>query len=230
MLDKPLNTWIHGSATPKEGDSKPAAHTTKIGRARALGANTSSLPCVASIKNAVRLTTVAIEEQHSERAASPPWGMFGENLQNFRMNSAAMASGISLMERHAVTSGLSYDALVRIRADLGLTEAHGSHAAYLSEKGWSNVARRAESFVNGTQGREMASEVVTCGWPKTKRTDFCIWSSPPSALQRTINSLRGSGFDQVVYEQNCSQLLNRSLQRDFQVRQTREVRHRSCGL
>ena len=66
--------------------------------------------------------------------------------------------------------------------------------------GWLNVRKRAGASAAGTLAARTAAEVVTCGWMRVKRTDFCLWSAPATALAQTIGALRGAGFDRVLHE------------------------------
>ena len=84
-----------------------------------------------------------------------------------RMQLAGIGGGLALAARHVPC----YDALVRIRADVGdIAAQKRKHAArvFLNAQGWSNVHSRAQLVARGnvTADAKWAREVVTCGWPR----------------------------------------------------------------
>ena len=130
----------------------------------------SSSACVEQIRAAVgaRHLTVATETQvpqvSIEQAASP-WGIVPELLDlGMRMQLAGIGGGLALAARHVPC----YDALVRMRADVGDQKAAAAKAVFLDAQGWRNVHSRAKLVAHGnvTAGAQWAREVVTCSWPR----------------------------------------------------------------
>ena len=55
----------------------------------------------------------------------------------------------------------------------------------------------------------MRRELVICGHPRYKHTDFCQWSVPPDPMRRTVEALTGPSFDRVIYGgEGCLSWLN----------------------
>ena len=85
-----------------------------------------------------------------------PFGDSQELPINFRMNTASMAGGLSLMLSHAHTIGLRYTAAVRMRADLStprfqtLMPAHEGRDHFPSREAWRKIRTRAEQAANGS--------------------------------------------------------------------------------
>ena len=101
-----------------------------------------------------------------------------------------------------------YDALVRMRADVGSLRDAAS-TPFLHEQSWRNVRSRAQQVALGQvpANESWAQEVVTCAWPHVKRTDFCLWSAPPAPLAGVVGALLGDAFHRTVHEHNCSGFL-----------------------
>ena len=84
-----------------------------------------------------------------------------------RMQLAGIGGGLALAARRVPC----YDALVRMRADVGdVVRKKRKDAArvFLNAQGWSNVHSRAQLVARGnvTADAKWAREVVTCGWPR----------------------------------------------------------------
>ena len=172
----------------------------------------SSEACVDEIRAAVgsRHLTVAIETQVPQVSLEQarPWGTFSEMVDlSMRMQLAGIGGGLALAARHVPC----YDALVRMRADVG-DQGRSAAKVFLGATGWRNVHRRAQLVARGnaTVSAKWAREVVTCGWPRVKRTDFCLWSAPPAPLAGAVDALLGDRFPRTVYAHNCSGFLQDS--------------------
>ena len=87
------------------------------------------------------------------------FGALGENVNhNMAHQMVSFARGVAMAKR----STYSYDAAVKIRADIG--EQRKDY--FLSEMGWRTVRRRADAAVLGKLSDAVRNEVVTCGWPR----------------------------------------------------------------
>eukprot|EP00966_Prymnesium_polylepis_P147635 3410815-Prymnesium_polylepis.1 len=114
------------------------------------------------------------------------------------MNTAGMAGALALGVRHAQAMNISYAGAVRMRADLCDFEHSPERQIYLSETGWQNVYRRAAAAASGRLKASKAEEVVTCGWPRLKRTDYCLWrcaaaAPAPASIERGQRARRQQG-------------------------------------
>ena len=169
----------------------------------------SAWPCAGQVAKVLRPTAMAVENQATRNGAykaSPidntPFGDSQELPINFRMNTASMAGGLSLMLSHAQTIGLRYTAAVRMRADLStprfqtLMPAHEGRDHFPSREAWLKIRARAEQAANGSLPQADAAELVTCRRPRRARIDWCFWSTPPQPLLRTVLHLHRN-FDQV---------------------------------
>ena len=128
----------------------------------------SSVACAEEIRAAVgaRHLTVAIETQVPQvpLEQARPWGHVREMVDlNMRMQLAGIGGGLALAARHVPC----YDALVRIRADVG-DKKDADAKRFLDAQGWRNVHSRAKLVARGnvTADAQWAREVVTCGFPR----------------------------------------------------------------
>ena len=172
-----------------------------------------SWPCIEKLSSLLPLTAASIETQlppSPERlAAERPWGVFGENLINMRKQMASALGCLELMARHTSVSGVEYHAAVRLRADLGDRRWAGKAGVFIEPAGWRTVRRRADALVQGKLSTEGHIEIVTCGHPRVKHTDFCQWSVPPNPMRRMVETLNGPSFDDVVYGgEGCASFLS----------------------
>lgn len=181
----------------------------------------SAWPCVPLLARAVETTSITLEEQKTPSmealARVDTWGAMHENLMNFRWQIASVHAGLGLMSRHAAMAHVRFHAVVRMRADLGERSLPQSwRETFLKAAGWRTVRRRADLLARGALDAKRASEIVTCGRLRFKYTDFCQWSVPASALERTIDALGSStaSFERVVYggdgREPCAHYLNRT--------------------
>ena len=164
----------------------------------------SSWKCVEAVRNALGATTVAVEDQtppSADRLADlRAWGTVGENLFNMRMQMASVLGGLQLMSRHAVTTGIEYHAVARMRADIGDASWRETRPEwFLNEAGWRTIRRRADLLFHNSLPTAKSNELVMCGHPRYKQTDFCNWSVPPAPMMRAVAKLNGASFDQTVY-------------------------------
>ena len=201
--DRPSLAWLKNLSIAK-------AHR-KEGQARR-----SSAACAEKIRAAVgaRHLIVAIETQVPQVPYEQlrPWGRFRELVDlNMRMQIAGIGGGLALAARHVPC----YDALVRMRADVGSLTG-SAKSLFLLAQSWRNVRTRAEQVARGgvLADASWAREVVTCGWPRVKRTDFCLWSAPPAPLAGVVGALLGDAFPRTVHEHNCSGFLEESHRSD----------------
>ena len=94
-----------------------------------------------------------------------------------------------------------YDALVRIRADVGDIAAQkrkGAARVFLNAQGWSNVHSRAQLVARGnvTADAKWAREVVTCGWPRgsmVKRVVLASGTEPDTQGSRVSTAALWAG-------------------------------------
>lgn len=177
------------------------------------GSRTSALACVSRLEPLVPLAAVTVEQQIAPTNRTR-WGL-GETLNAFRMNSVAMAGGVALMSRHALTMARPYNAVVRMRADVGSTKMQSRSSfrgRFISANGWAQVRLRADRHLRGKLSPARASEIVACNRPSGKQGDFCFWSAPATPLARTVEAL-SNGFDDLAFGENstaCRAFLNRS--------------------
>ena len=92
-----------------------------------------------------------------------------------RMQLAGIGGGLAL----AAQDVPCYDALVRMRADVGdIVAQKRKHAAevFLNSQGWRNVHSRAQLVARGnvTADAKWAREVVTCGWPRGSMVELGV--------------------------------------------------------
>ena len=166
--------------------------------------NTSAWPCVTNLSTTLAPSAVAVEHQDrilDDDGDDAPW--VNQSLKGFRMNMAGMLGGLDLMERHAAAMGRAYDAVVRMRADVGCRKMRGRpdfREQFMTVEGWERVQRRAAAVHNDS--KELAShlraQLDLCDRPRAKRTDFCLWSAPPTPMLRTMESFRGRLFDRLA--------------------------------
>ena len=190
-----VHTWDELQKTTRE-------HLNSHGRR-----SVSAWQCAGQVAKVLRPTAMTVENQ-AVRAynASPidntPFGDSEELPLNFRMNTASMAGGISLMLSHAHTVGLRYTAAVRMRADLStprfqtLMPTWEGRDLFPTREAWWKIRTRAEQAANGSLPQAHAAELVSCRRPRNKRGDWCFWSTPPQPLLRTVLHLNRN-FDQV---------------------------------
>ena len=171
-----------------------------------IGRSVSAWPCAGRVAKVLRPTAMTVENQARAYNASPvdntPLGDAQELPLNFRMNTASMAGGISLMLSHAHTMGLHYTAAVRMRADLSTTRfqtllpAFSGRDYFPTREAWLKIRARAEQAANGSLPQADAAKLVTCRRPHKARGDWCFWSTPPQPLLETVLHLNRN-FDQV---------------------------------
>ena len=104
-----------------------------------------------------------------------------------RMQLAGIGGGLALAARDVPC----YDALVRMRADVGDIVAHKKWGkawakVFLTSQGWRNVHSRAQLVARGnvTTDAKWAREVVTCGWPRGSMVKLVVLAAaePCTAL------------------------------------------------
>ena len=110
-----------------------------------------------------------------------------------RMQLAGIGGGLALAARHVPC----YDALVRMRADVGdVVRKKRKDAAkiFLNEQGWRNVHSRAQLAARGnaTADAKWAREVVTCGWPRGSMVKRVVLAAEPDVA---LEPLGGAGQD-----------------------------------
>lgn len=215
-----LHTWstLQKSAGYFEHGADHSHWNLSLGRrmqlTRPTGVTRASEACVRTLRDRLAPTAVAIDTQPpptaAELARERPWGASGENLLNMRRQIAGMRAGFNLMRE----LGRTYDAAVRMRADLGDNRLGAKHRGkFLTEAGWKVVSRRAALHARGQLGALRSSELVTCDRPRTHAMDFCLWSAPPAPLLRTAEALAGASFDAIVHGgggESCAAYLNRT--------------------
>jgi len=143
---------------------------------------TKSWRCVAQIAEALAPVSIAVGTQNDSALTSDShsWTNW-EALGGTRMNSASIAFGVELMQRHAHLKGGLYSAAVRLRADVGssrfasLTKKSEYRRNIISSTGWGHVAARARRLLP-------SREVNQCGHPNFKHLDWCFWSAPAAAM------------------------------------------------
>ena len=128
----------------------------------------SSSACVKQIRAAVGAGHLAVATETQVPQVSieqaRPWGIVSEMLDlGMRMQLAGIGGGLALAARHVPC----YDALVRIRADVG-DKKDADAKRFLDAQGWRNVHSRAKLVARGnvTADAQWAREVVTCGFPR----------------------------------------------------------------
>ena len=110
-----------------------------------------------------------------------------------RMQLAGIGGGLALAARHVPC----YDALVRMRADVGdVVRKKRKDAAkiFLNEQGWRNVHSRAQLAARGnaTADAKWAREVVTCGWPRGSMVKRVVLASGRAGYPRLPRKHGGS--------------------------------------
>ena len=113
------------------------------------------------------------------------------------MQLAGIGGGLALAARHVPC----YDALVRMRADVGdVVNQKRKKAAniFLNEQGWRNVHSRAQLAARGnaTADAKWAREVVTCGWPRgsmVKRVVLASGTEPDTQGSRVSTAALWAG-------------------------------------
>ena len=204
-----LHTWSGLDKNPVDHSTLTRLNLTHGSRAgtKAL-ASASSEQCVQMIRDRVDGLIASVETQNIDGLVerAKPWGVARELVDiNMRMQVEGISRGVAMAARHLPC----YDALVRMRADVGAFDPSSRPAAvFLNPIGWANIARRAALARTGARDGAWAREVVTCSWPRVKQTDFCLWSAPPAPLAGVVGALVGDGFDRTVWgEGNCSGFL-----------------------
>ena len=207
-----IHTWIttqkaapfrmHGAAL--NDSSLPGPNLTSVQANSSVHDIALSWKCVEVLQLALSATAVAIEAQavpsHAQMASVRPWGAMRENLLNMRMQVASAIGGLQLMRRHATAMGVTYHAAVRMRADIGASTWQTSRKGwFLNAAGYRTMRRRADLYAKKQLPSTKSDELVLCGHPRYKHTDFCNWSVPPDPLVRTMEMLTGEAFDQVIY-------------------------------
>ena len=188
-----------------------------------------SFRCVETVREALSAVAVSVEQQTGPRpehlAAVRPWGALGENLLNMRMQMASVSAGLELAHRHASAMGFAYHAVARMRADCGDQTWCVNREVFLSEDGWQTMRRRANQLILGVLPLEKRTEVVSCGHPRFKHTDFCQWSVPSEPLRRTIEQLTGDAFERTIYQRSedgmyadCADYLNATNEKEHKHR------------
>ena len=214
-----LHTWSTLEPEPIPWDMPSLARLKNLSMAKGHRKGhtpRSSAACAEEVRAAVgaRHLTVAIETQVPQVPYEQlrPWGHFRELVDlNMRMQMAGIGDGLALAARHVPC----YDALVRMRADVGSLTG-SAKGLFMLAQSWRNVRSRAEQVARGgvPANASWAREVVTCGWPRVKRTDFCLWSAPPAPLAGVVGALLGDSFQRTVHEHNCSGFLRESNRSD----------------
>ena len=163
--------------------------------------NTSAWSCVSNLSATLAPAAVAVESQDRLQDDDTPW--VNQSLRGFRMNTAAMLGGLDLMTRHAAAMGHTYDAVVRLRADVGCRKMRGRpefREQFIDTDGWQRVRKKAAAVHNNSAelAPHLRSQIELCDRPRKKRIDFCFWSAPPEPLLRTVESLRGDELDRLA--------------------------------
>lgn len=99
-----------------------------------------------------------------------------------------------------------------MRLDMGtsrMTSRNQFRDQFLNGTSWVHVARRARLAAAGTLPSALATELVQCRAPRSKRVDFCFWSAPAAPLVATVSGL--DDFDGLAYgHSGCKRYLRLS--------------------
>ena len=169
--------------------------------------NRSSWPCVAQLRSIISPVSVAVERQEHERREEDARAFGAETLKNFRMNTASMLSGVRLMTRYAKTMGREYAAAVRMRADYGGMRRSEFREQFLTSDGWMRIRQRADDACL-RRAKRTANRLELCDKPRSRRVDFCFWSSPVGPLIRAVEALEDELSGNATSEARCQSYLN----------------------
>ena len=136
------------------------------------GNRISSWACAHKLRDALNLSSIAIESQPPIAPRSGTWE--NQSLASMRMNVASMAGGVALMRQRAEMTGQSYAAAVRIRADVGSRKMQGRsdfRQQFLDATGWAHVRHRAQLASMGELSDPEAHALVICQRPYEKRVE-----------------------------------------------------------